>query len=64
MSERLASRTIDAELTLSPHSSVHEDFIRYEELMRWLKELDREKYLQMKKVCDIFVQKFAICHGQ
>ena len=50
MSERLASRTVGAELTLSPHNSVHEDFARYEELMGWLKDLDREKYLQMKKV--------------
>jgi len=49
MSERLASRIVSAELTLSPHHSVHEDFARYEELMGWLKDLDREKYLQMKK---------------
>ena len=50
MSDRLASRTVGAELTLSPHDSVHKDFARYEELMGWLKELDREKYTQMKRV--------------
>ena len=50
MSDRLSSRTVGAELTLSPHDSVHDDFARYEELMGWLKELDRDKFNQMKKV--------------
>ncbi|XP_065058911.1 exocyst complex component 1-like [Rhopilema esculentum] len=49
MSDRLSSRTVGAELTLSPHDSVHDDFARYEELMGWLKELDRDKFNQMKK---------------
>ncbi len=48
--ERLASRTIGADLTLSPHDSIHKDFAKYEELMGWLKDLDPNKYSQMKKV--------------
>ena len=56
MSDRLASRTIGAELTLSPHDSVHKDFSRYEELMGWLKELDRTKYSEMKKVSSETIQ--------
>ena len=66
MSDRLASRTIGAELTLSPHSSVHKDFARYEELMGWLKDLDRDKYFQVKKVChvkkciDVFSTSYSI----
>eukprot|EP00794_Sanderia_malayensis_P007234 gene7234-8042_t len=49
MSDRLATRLIGAELTLSPHDSMHKDFVKYEELMGWLKDLDSNKYGQMKK---------------
>ena len=50
MSDRLASRLLGADLTLSPHDSIHKDFAKYEELMGWLKDLDPNKYAQMKKV--------------
>ena len=50
MSDRLAFRTSEGDLTLSPHDSVHKDFESYNELMGWLKDLDRDKYNTIKKV--------------
>ncbi|XP_066926565.1 exocyst complex component 1-like isoform X2 [Clytia hemisphaerica] len=36
------------DLSLQPHDSVHTDFTPYVELMKWLKDLDNSKYLEIK----------------
>ncbi|XP_012556350.1 exocyst complex component 1 isoform X1 [Hydra vulgaris] len=43
-----ASYKPNNELSLPPHESVHEDFQPYVELMKWLKDLDNEKYIEIK----------------
>ena len=41
------------DLTLQPHDPVHSDFTPYVELMKWLKDLDNSKYMEIKSVCKI-----------
>jgi len=43
------------DLALQAHDSVHDDFTPYVELMKWLKDLDNGKYLEIKTVKVVIV---------
>ena len=38
------------DLSLQTHDPVHSDFMPYVELMKWLKDLDNGKYIEIKSV--------------
>ncbi|XP_057312969.1 exocyst complex component 1-like isoform X2 [Hydractinia symbiolongicarpus] len=42
------SYKFNSDLSLQPHDSVHDDFLPYVDLMKWLKDLDNSKYLEIK----------------
>jgi len=47
------------ELSLPSHDAVHDDFVAYVELMKWLKELDHSKYTEIK---NHYEDSFKVCY--
>ena len=49
----------NSDLSLRSHDAVHDDFGPYIELMKWLKELDHSKYLEIKTVSFLTIQSMS-----
>ena len=47
--ERVVSKP-NPDLRMEAHDQVHRDFLPYTELMKWLKDLNQDKYMEIKAV--------------